>query len=182
MVVIRNRHTPFVNAIGFLLCLGSLLLFLREMIIRDEVILVYLAGVVFISGLFTWNFIKTRRKQPVYFSKALLIAGLVWTKMPYFPWLIFVFVVLALLEYQAKLPLEIGFSRSRITFNSLIRRNISWSEIANIVLRDGLLTIDYQNNRLFQREVDEGEREASDQEFNNWCQEQLKKSDEIALS
>ncbi len=148
------------------------------MILAGEVILVYLAGVLFIAGLLIWNFIRIRKKHLIYFSKALLIAGLVWTKMPYFQWLVFVFVALALLEYQARLPLEIGFSSRQIIFNSLLKRRYQWRDINNVVLRDGLLTIDFENNRLFQKEIDEGEKEASEKEFNNWCMEQLQRNNQ----
>src|SRR5699024_7238229 len=109
--------------------------------------------------------------------------GLVWTKMPYFQWLVFVFVALALLEYQARLPLEIGFSSRQITFNSLLKRRYQWRDINNVVLRDGLLTIDFENNRLFQKEIDEGEKEASEKEFNIWSMDQLQRnSQDITVS
>ena len=93
--------------------------------------------------------------------------------MPYFEWLFFVFVALALLEYQARHPLEIGFSSRQVVFNTLFKKKFSWSELSNVLLRDGLLTIDFDNNRLFQREIDEGESEASEEEFNAWCLRQL---------
>ena len=45
----------------------------------------------------------------------------------------------------------------------------TWSEIANVLLKDGLLTVDFMNNKLFQKLVDDGENEASEEEFNEWC-------------
>jgi len=174
VIVLRNDTSRYVNIIGLLLSLGSALLFVREMIVRNEVVLPYLLGVVFIAGLLLWNaYASYRLDRNIYYSKALLIAGLVWMKMPYFEWLVFVFVVLALLEYQAKHPLEIGFAPDHIKFNSLIKKRYTWEEIDNVVLRDGLLTIDFKNNRLFQKEIDSGENEASEAEFNAWCGEKL---------
>lgn len=155
---------------GFLLSFGSLLLFLREMIIRNMLVIPYLMGIIFIAGLLTWNLIaRYRYDKEIYYSKALLIAGLVWTKMPYAEWLVVVFALLAILEYQAKLSPEIGFSPDRIVFNNLFRKKYSWNEIDQVILKDGLLTIDFRNNKLFQKEIDSGENEASEQEFNEWC-------------
>jgi hypothetical protein len=93
--------------------------------------------------------------------------------MPYGQWLIFVFVVLAFLEYQAKLPLEIGFSSRQVVFNSLFRKRYTWSDLSNVLLKDGLLTVDFQNNKLFQKLVDDGENEATEEEFNEWCRQHL---------
>lgn len=133
------------------------------------VILPYMLGVLFIAGLLIWNaFLYYKTDREIYYSKALLIAGVVWTKMPYFEWLVAVFAFLALLEYQAKKPVEIGFAEDHIMLNRLLRKRIAWSEIDNVILKDGIITIDFKNNRLIQREIDKGENEASEQEFNDW--------------
>ncbi len=174
IVVLRNETSRYVNIIGLLLTAGSAILFLREMLIRNMVILPYLAGVLFIAGLLIWNaYVYFRRKTPVYYSKALLIAGLVWTRMPYFEWLVAVFALLAILEYQAKLSPEIGFSPDHIVFNRLFKKKYRWQEIEHVILKDGLLTIDLKNNKIFQKEIDSGENEASEQEFNEWVKQQM---------
>ena len=158
---------------GFLLSLGSATLFLRELMVSGTLVLPYLLGVFFIAGLIIWNYFSSRKGKQIYYSKALMIAGLVWTRMPYFQWLIAVFALLAILEYQAKQAPEIGFSSDHIVFNSLFKRKYPWSSLQNVILKDGLLTIDFKNNRLFQKEIDSGENEASEQEFNQWCRQQL---------
>lgn len=169
IIVLRNESSRYVNVFGFLLTVGSAVLFAREMVIREQVILPYLAGIIFIAGLLVWNaFLYYRTDKEIYYSKALLIAGLVWTKMPYFEWLVIVFAFLALLEYQAKRPAEIGFADDHIMINRLFKKRISWDEIDNVVLRDGWLTLDFKNNKLLQKEIDTGESEASDEEFNSW--------------
>jgi hypothetical protein len=174
VIALKNETSRYVNVIGFLLTVGSALLFAREMMIRNSVILPYMIGVVFIVLLLGWNaFVYYRTDKEIYYSKALLIAGLVWTKMPYFEWLVIVFAVLAILEYQAKVSPEIGFSTDHLVFNGLFRKKYQWTEIDNVILKDGLLTIDYKNNKLFQKEIDSGENEASEQEFNEWCRRQL---------
>jgi hypothetical protein len=83
--------------------------------------------------------------------------------------------VAAFLEYQTKRPLEIGFDYDRIVINTLIRQRHDWSAFNNIVLKDGLLTLDFKNNRLMQKEIadDEDEDDADEEEFNTWCREQL---------
>lgn len=179
IISLRNESARYVNIIGFLLTAGSSILFLREMILRNQIIVPYLAGILFIAGLILWSWWRSRKPsedgevREIYYSKALLIAGLVWTKMPYMPWLVIIFVLLAFLEYQAKLSPEIGFSTEHIVFNGLFKKRYSWEEIDNVVLRDGILTVDFKNNKLVQKEIDSGENEASEEEFNEWVNNRL---------
>jgi hypothetical protein len=175
VIVLRNETSRYVNIVGFLLTAGSALLFTQEMIARNQVIVPYIIGVVFIAGLLLWNaYLYFRTDKEIRYSKALLVAALVWMKMPYFQWLLIVFAILAVLEYQAKLSPEIGFSDEQVVFNRLFRKKYSWSEIDNVVLKDGLLTIDFKNNKLFQKEIDSGENEASEMEFNLWVINKVK--------
>lgn len=170
IIVLQNETARYINVFGFLLTVGSAVLFTREMIFRDMIVLPYLAGVIFIAGLLLWNaYLYFRTDREIYYSKALLIAGLVWTKMPFFEWLVVVFAFLALLEYQAKRAPEIGFADDHIMINKLFRKKIRWSEVTNVILKDGILTIDFKNNRLLQKEIDSGENEASEEEFNVWA-------------
>jgi hypothetical protein len=60
---------------------------------------------------------------------------------------------MGLMERQAKKNLEIGFSENSIVFNSFPRKAYGWNDFTNIVLRDNLLTLDFANNKLFQRET-----------------------------
>lgn len=169
IIVLKNESSRYINIFGFLLSTGSAVLFAREMFFRNMIIMPYLAGIIFIAGLLIWNaFLYYRTDKEIYYSKALLIAGLVWTKMPYFEWLVIVFAFLALLEYQAKRAPEIGFADDHIMINRLFKKKVSWQEIENVILKDGWLTIDFKNNRLLQKEIDSGENEASEEEFNEW--------------
>ena len=45
----------------------------------------------------------------------------------------------------------------------------------NVVLKDGLLTLDFKSNRLMQREVadDDDEDDADEEEFNAYCRSRL---------
>jgi hypothetical protein len=94
---------------------------------------------------------------------------------PFLPWLSIFFVILAILEYQTKRPLEIGFDRDRVVINTLIRRKYDWSDFSNIILRDGLLTLDFRDNHLLQKEIadDEDEDDADEDEFNDYCRARL---------
>lgn len=174
VVTLRNQHSRSINILGILLSLFSVLLFTREMLISRTPSLAYLFGVIFIAGVLAWNIFQSSKGKKVYYSRALLIAALVWMKMPYFQWLLFVYIALAFLEYQAKHALEIGFTDAEVVINSLFKRRYQWKQFNNIVLKDGLLTLDFANNRILQREVEDDEEDDADEdEFNDYCRQQL---------
>ncbi|HVS98338.1 MAG TPA: hypothetical protein VHE54_17720 [Puia sp.] len=116
-----------------------------------------------------------RRGIPVRYRYWLLLAALGWIGLTAVHWIGSVFLVLAFLEYQTKRPLEIGFHDDHVVINSLIKRRFTWSDFNNVVLRDGLLTLDFSNNRLIQKEVadDEEEDDADEEEFNAFCRARL---------
>ncbi len=51
--------------------------------------------------------------------------------------------------------------------------NSEWSKLNNIVLKDGLLTIDFKNNKIIQAEVTENDGGVNEQEFNSFCNANL---------
>jgi hypothetical protein len=178
VVTLKNQKTRYIDILGYLLLLLSLIFFLREMFLTGNISFAYLAGSIFVAGVLVWNFYSGMiKKNKVYFKYGLMIAALVWMKMPYYQWLFFAFLILALLEYNAKYAIEIGFSEKEILINSLFKKRFKWTDLSNVMLKDGLLTIDFNNNKLLQEEVlDDEEDDADEEEFNRYCREQLSKT------
>ena len=118
---------------------------------------------------------RIRGRQGVRYRYWLLIAAIGWIGTTATPWVGAFFFLLAFLEYQTKRPLEIGFDVDRIVMNTLIKRRFDWTMFNNVILKDGLLTLDFKDNRLLQREVadEEDEDDADEEEFNAYCRERL---------
>lgn len=174
VITLKNKNNRFIDWLGIILSIFSIAMFTREMVLTRQPVVAYLVGVIAIVIILIWNLIQSSKKGKVYYSRALLVAALVWMKMPYLPWLAFVFIILALLEYQAKHSVEIGFSDSHILINSLIKKRFQWYQFNNIILRDGLLTMDFTNNKVLQQEVEDDEDDDADEdEFNEYCRKQL---------
>jgi hypothetical protein len=132
-------------------------------------------SVILLAGL-TVNLILSRRKNSqVRYRIWLLVSAIGWIGLTPIPWIAAFFFLLAMLEYQTKRPLEIGFDLDRIVINTLFSRRFGWTDFNNVILKDGLLTLDFKSNRLLQREVvdDEDEDDADEEEFNMFCREQL---------
>lgn len=185
LVILKRDSERTLDFISILLCLFSALNFINVQIRagRFQLLFSVIAAIVLIG--MTINIVLTRRTgRQVRYKYWLLIAGLGWVAMPFLPWLGILFFFQSFLEYQVKRPLEIGFSHDRVVINTLFRRTYAWSDFNNVVLKDGLLTLDFKNNRLLQKEIldDEDEDDADEDEFNDYCRQQLKEADRMKVS
>ena len=67
-------------------------------------------------------------------------------------------------------------SESNVVLPALTgQRIIEWSELTNVIKRDDLLTIDFKSNRVMHVEIINAD-DFSEDEFNQFCQEQLNKN------
>jgi hypothetical protein len=175
VVVLRDTHGRAVRRAGALLSLlGTAVLAYRWQAYPEAG-----AGIVFLTGcalLTMRNLVRMRRHQPVRHWPALALAGAGLLLVPPFHPAGLAFLALARLEAFALRRTEVGFSAEGIRFNGPGGRRHAWTELRNVVLRDGLLTIDLHDNRLFQRYADDqadDDYEAGEDEFNRYCRERL---------
>ena len=186
LVILKRESERTLDFISVLLCVWSALNFINVQIGmgRVEWLFTAIALIEFVGV--TINIVLSRRGggRQVRYKYWLLVAGLGWIAMPYLPWLGILFFFQSFLEYQVKRPLEIGFAHDRVVINTLLRRTYFWSDFNNVVLKDGLLTLDFKNNRLLQKEIvdDEEEDDADEDEFNDYCLQQLRQADRAKAS
>lgn len=60
----------------------------------------------------------------------------------------------------------------RIIYPSFPRKTLLWSDLNNVIVRDGILTIDQQDNRVFQNEIIS---EINESDFNEFCRQHLER-------
>ncbi|HET6252462.1 MAG TPA: hypothetical protein VFE32_00240 [Puia sp.] len=176
VVILKKDGQRATDLLSILLCFCSAVIFGYTQLKSDYPnYYLYLFTVLILAGLLYDVLIRRRQHRPVRYKYLILLTALGWFGMPFLPWIGILFIVLAFLEHQAKRPLEIGFDRDRVVINTLIRQRHDWSVFNNVLLRDGLLTLDFKNNRLLQKEVadDDDEDDADEEEFNAWCRDRL---------
>jgi hypothetical protein len=174
VVTLKNTSRKYTDTFSLLLLIISALLFLREQYFSANIKIAYLFGGLAIAAIAGWNIYQQKKNNKiVYYSSALFIAAIAWVTMPYLSWLFLPFALMGLFERQAKMPLEVGFTDTEIAINTLIRRRYKWTDFNNIILKDDLLTLDFKNNRLLQRETIDEEGDAEEDEFNVYCRKQL---------
>lgn len=83
-------------------------------------------------------------------------------------------LLIILLQVLVKKKYLITIDTDGAGINSFPVKNFKWSEIQNLILKDGLLTIDCRNNKIIQSEIMADESDADDEnEFNEFCRKQL---------
>ena len=67
--------------------------------------------------------------------------------------------------------IKISFNNKGILINSIPTKNWMWNRLSNVVMKDGLLTIDFKSNKLIQWQVDE--ININEPAFNSFCVDQI---------
>lgn len=176
--VVTLKHPGFkaYNLITVLMCLmtiaASVFALLQWPFVTLSWVNIALIGIIVFNlsmGLFN------RESETIHtFKWALYAAAFLWLLYPlHIVYISIFFVIAALLERQIKFPQEIGFSKEAITFNTFPFKNYGWEQVKNVMLKDDMLTIDFKNNKIMQREIEPAELTEEETEFNEFCRQQL---------
>jgi hypothetical protein len=173
VVILKRENARKTDWVSFLLLTFSILSFCFVQIRIGFSMYRFIAILILLTGVLI-NILAIRQEKKVQFRIWLFVAGIFWIGMPFLQWLVLPFFLFAFLEIQAKYPLEIGFNPEGIVINSLFRKKFPWSSLESVILKDGMLTLDFRNNRLLQKEVlDDDQPDASEDEFNAYCRGKL---------
>jgi len=115
---------------------------------------------------------QERRGVEPFYRLGLLACCFGWVMYSGF-WLACAYLVAIILERPIKVAPEAGFDEKEIVLNTFPKTSFRWDEVSNVVLKDGLLTLDLKSNRLIQREVDAEVTINEETEFNQFCGKQL---------
>ena len=83
-----------------------------------------------------------------------------------------IFLILNAATFQSP---TVTINEGQITYPSFPKRKIQWNELNNIILKDGLFTIDFKNDNLIQQMIEDRAGSINEKEFNEFCQQQLNK-------
>jgi lysylphosphatidylglycerol synthetase-like protein (DUF2156 family) len=118
-----------------------------------------------------------RRKYIVGFGWVLFASAVLWFLAPLNNVLLgLLFIAATFFEAQLKFPQEIGFDNDEIAFNHFPSKHYSWQEIQNVILKDNIITIDFKNNSILQKETETDTKPELEKEFNEFCRQHLLQS------
>lgn len=125
---------------------------------------------VLIAGWWAYCYRQSKRGQVPYYRFGLLLAAWGWFLYPNGGYIYILYLVAAILEKPVKILPEVAFDAHEIVFNSFPKKTLHWADINNVILKEGILTIDCKNNKLIQRTVNEEISDETEKEFNEFCE------------
>jgi hypothetical protein len=81
-------------------------------------------------------------------------------------------VLMGILYYFSLQKLLFVFNNTSVKKLNFPSAEYFWSGFTNVMLRDNILTLDFNNNKLIQLEI-ENERSINEIEFNEFAQQQI---------
>jgi len=113
------------------------------------------------------------RSTSLYSFISVLSAAITWMIIGKWWAALLCFALSALYQISRK-PLQVLINPDKINYTSFPVRAIQWNELNNVILKDGILTIDFRNNKIVQAEIDDVSNTINEKEFNDFCSQQLK--------
>lgn len=118
-------------------------------------------------GFFIIN-IYTKRLSSYRTEISFIIIAFFWLLLGKYLVAAFIFLF-AITGFYTSRKFKVIFSADKILYPSFPVKTFLWSEVNNVILKDGVLTIDLKNNKLIQAVIEEGSDETDEQEFNEFC-------------
>lgn len=114
------------------------------------------------------NTIKAISKMPVVVMLVIAIALLcIVTQTPYFALVLVIHWILD--KFISKEP-KYQIDEFEIKITQLFTEKIFlWADVQNVIFKDGLLTVDFKNNRILQHTVRSKDTEFDEKSFNRFC-------------
>ena len=177
VLTLKKKSTTAADMFGALLCFLPMVYFLR--LYTEQAQPLFIISFVIIALLLGFNYFKKNKGHTISFRIAFLVIAVTFIiiRSQYnTTWLAILYFVLLFAEMQFKRNREKGFDKDGITDNGLMRTFVPWPEIKNALIKDGLLTVDYKNNKLDQNEIDGEVSDSTVADFNTFCTTQIAKS------
>lgn len=96
-----------------------------------------------------------------------------WVLFGYW-WAGLAIILFVLLYWTSQQELRIIVGETGVRYDFFPSNSLQWNDLNNLILKDGLLTIDRKNNKITQNMIDESKTLIIEKEFNEFCNQQLK--------
>ena len=131
-----------------------------------------MAAIAIFSVFIALYFRNKSERSPL--TGAFFVLSLAWILAGY--WVVgllnFLFMILHIAALQKPI---VSVSERQVIYPSFPKKKIDWQQLSNLILKDGLLTIDFKNNRIIQQHIADISSTIDEKEFNDFCRQQLNK-------
>lgn len=171
----HRNNTRIVDIASLLMLLISCIVFLFSAVNKQQVVVIICSAALLLLTVY-WLYRAFTNKQA--FTYLNLLMGLIavyWfiqgTTLSIFVGLML--LVAALFEKRLKRQHAINISSIGVVITTNFSTTFTWQQLANVVIKDGLLTVDTLANKLYQQEVAGDLPAQTETEINEFCRLQL---------
>jgi hypothetical protein len=178
--ILKNERTKNYRLISQLLVLLNLLGFVillinNETRIIQNIAIFFAILITAIYSFFTVMEWISKKPLPDFWHRTIFaVCAAVWYKEGFW-WITLMLILFILLDIIAHKKLVVDITDKKIIVPYIMQTTVDWNELNNVILKDGLLTIDFKNNKLFQQPILNSDEDINEKEFNEFCQQQLNK-------
>lgn len=120
------------------------------------------------------SFYFRNKNEKAILTGVFLLLSVGWIIAGY--WIIGVLNILFMILHIAALQKPIvTINERQVIYPSFPKKKIDWQNLSNLIIKDGLLTIDFKNNRIIQQQIADISSTIDEKEFNDFCRQQLNK-------
>jgi hypothetical protein len=114
---------------------------------------------------------KKQSVKPVILALPIYVFALFWISAGVY-WLAILVFLFDSFAVISKKKIAIVFEEQYVLYKSFPQRIFAWNTLNNVILKDGMLTIDFKNDKLIQQLIED--TDIDEVTFNQFCSHQLK--------
>ena len=177
LFVLRNDKLPQYDRFAVFILLLNLLVFLYVFIVipEDPGRIIFLAGALLLltAVIFSFYLLKHKNEKVVPVLKTgLVLSTIIWAMSKIYI-AAAICLVLLTLYHMSRRQIALRVEDERLVYSSYPEKVISWNDLSNVILKDGLLTVDLKNNHIIQSEILRSTGDINEKEFNDFCSQRL---------
>ena len=174
LITLKRPDYKIIDLVSQLLYLVAFATFIFFATRSPGIVNVYWLSALIVLVIFLYLKTKASGKKRVYYTAGLAIAAITFAAGPNRNLLLFFFYVACLLiERELKFHKEIGLTEKDIVFNTLLKKHYDWADMNNMLIKDGMLTLDFKSNKVMQKEIEGDVSKELEEEFNSFCKKQV---------
>lgn len=175
LIIKKKEKAAHIDAVSISLCFISWVFFIFYCYLHQQYLNILFPASFLVPVLVIRSVMMRKKNQLFTYRHPLFISGVLWLLVPGMRWIALFFILFILFDHQSRQRLEIGISDKRIVINTFFPKKYSWNAFSNVMLKDNLLTLDFTDNRILQREIQPAAGDVDEAAFNAFCREQLER-------
>ena len=166
-VVLKNNRLKQYSLLAKLIFLFQSFFFIY-IILKTSFSIITVSGILITIAALVFEF--TKYKRDFHFSRNLfyVLLAIDWLFFQNY-WMAIALILLLLFDIITSKEIAVYFLPDKIILASFPERSFGWDELDNVILKDGILSIDLNNNQLIQGEVAGDSLGINENQFNAFC-------------